>query len=174
PGAIPYLEKAVAARPDPATIALLGDVYKMAGRDSDAARQYELLDKIAVMGAQNGNIYGRELAMYYANHDIKVAEACDASVKEYETRRDIYGADAVAWTCFKAGRLEEAKRAMKDALRLGTKDAQLFYHAGMIEKAAGDQAVARTMLEKAVRLNPYFDPLQAIAARSALKELGGK
>lgn len=171
PGAISYLEKAVAMRPDPATIALLGDVYKTAGRDSDAARQYELLDKIAVMSAQKGNIYGRELAMYYANHDIKPAEACDASVKEYETRRDIYGADAVAWTCYKAGRLDEAKNAMKDALRLGTKDAQLFYHAGIIEKALGNKQEARSQIEKALKLNPAFDLLQAEKARQALAEL---
>ncbi len=171
PGAISYLEKAVAMRPDPATIALLGDVYKMAGRETDAARQHELLEKIAVMSSQKGNIYGRELAMYYANHNVKLTEACEYSVKEYETRRDIYGADAVAWTCYKAGRLDEAKRAMNDALRLGTRDAQLFYHAGMIEKALGNNQEARSLIEKAIKLNPSFDLLQAEKARAALAEL---
>jgi hypothetical protein len=47
-------------------------------------------------------------------------------VKEYEARRDIYGADALAWTALKAGKISEAQSAIKDALRLGTQDAKGF------------------------------------------------
>jgi hypothetical protein len=54
------------------------------------------------------------------------------AVREYESRRDIYGADAVAWTAFKAGKVDEAQTMMRLALRLGTEDARLFYHAAMI------------------------------------------
>ena len=171
PGAIENLEKVVSLRPDPAAIAGLADVYKLAGRDSDAQRQHVLLDEIARISAAKGGIYNRELSMFYANHDIKVAEACDATKKEYETRRDIYGADAVAWTCYKAGRMDEARAAMLDALRLGTKDAQLFYHAGMIEKAAGNKTEAKRRLTAALKLNPLFDLLQSENARTALREL---
>ena len=85
-------------------------------------------------------------------------------------RRDIYGADALAWTALKAGKVEEARAAIKEALRLGTKDARLFYHAGMIARAAGDAAAARDYLERALALNPQFDPLQARIARAALAQ----
>ena len=112
--------------------------------------------------------------MFYANHDIKTTEACEATKKEFETRRDIYGADAVAWSCFKAGRLDEARTAIKEALRLGTKDAQLFYHAGMIEKASGNANEAKRLLEASLKLNPSFDLLQAEIARNALRELKAK
>lgn len=171
PGAIESLEKSVSMRPDPASIALLADIYKMAARDADAQRQYVLLDEIARLSAAKGNIYNRELSMFYANHDLKTAEACEAVTKEYETRRDIYGADAVAWACYKSGRMDEARAAMKDALRLGTRDAQLFYHAGMIEKASGNKTEAKRLLTAAVKLNPSFDLLQAEIAKAALREL---
>ena len=91
-----------------------------------------------------------------------------SAAKEYEARRDIHGADALAWTALKAGQLSEAQAAMKDALRLGTRDAKLFYHAGMIARAAGDDAAARDYLRRALALNPRFDPLQAVIARKAL------
>jgi len=85
-------------------------------------------------------------------------------------RRDIYGADAVAWTALKAGKLAEAQAAIKEALRLGTQDAKLFYHAGMIARAAGNRASARAYLQQALRLNPQFDPLQALIAKKALED----
>jgi Tfp pilus assembly protein PilF len=57
---------------------------------------------------------------------------------------------------------------MADALRLGTRDTRLFFHAGMIAQAAGDAEGARTYLARALRLSPRFDPLQADMARVAL------
>ena len=120
------------------------------------------------MPGQQSSGYSRELLMFYANHDIKTGEACDSAIKEYETRKDIYGADLLAWTCLMAGRLDEARLAMRDALRLGTKDAQLFYHAGMIEKELGNQNEARRLLKLSLKTNPAFDLLQAEKARNIL------
>ena len=83
-------------------------------------------------------------------------------------RRDIYGADALAWTALKAGRGVESRQAMREALRLGTRDARLFYHAGMIADAAGDRMAARDLLRRALALSPQFDPRHAPIARRAL------
>lgn len=171
PGAISQYEKVVLILPDPTYIAVLGDLYKLAGREEEAGRQYELVEKIGHLSELNGALYNRQLALFYADHDIKTEDAYRLAAKEYETRRDIYGADALAWTALKAGKLTEAQAAMKDASRLGTKDARLFYHAGMIEKAAGNNARAADYLQKALKLNPAFDPLQAAKARAALEEL---
>jgi len=57
---------------------------------------------------------------------------------------------------------------MKEALRLGTRDARLFYHAGMIAQAAGDRSGAREYLKQALALNPQFDPMQATIAKRVL------
>src|SRR5262249_16934354 len=88
---------------------------------------------------------------------------------EYAVRRDIYAADTVAWTALKAGKLTEAQAAMQDALRLGTRDARLFYHAGMIAAATGDRPQTQSNLTQALTLSPAFDPLQAPLDRQALQ-----
>ncbi len=168
-GGIEFYEKAVRLLPDPAFVASLGDLYKLAGQDNDATSQYKLVEQIGRLSAMNGALYNRQLALFYADHDMKPEEAYANAGREYEVRRDIYGADAVAWTALKAGKLSEAQAAMREALRLGTKDARLFYHAGMIARAAGDQNGARDYLRRALALNPQFDSLQAQIAKRALE-----
>jgi tetratricopeptide (TPR) repeat protein len=170
-GAIEQYEKVVRILPDPNFVASLGDLYKLAGREEDAGRQYELVEQIGRLSELNGTLYNRQLALFYADHDLKVEEAYQLAAKEYEVRRDIYGADALAWTAFKAGKITEAQAAIKEALRLGTKDAKLFYHAGMIEKKSGNQKEAKKFFEKALKLNPAFDLLQAENAKKELEEI---
>lgn len=169
-GAIEELERVVKRLPDPIYVAALGDVYRAAGREKEAAIQYELVERIALLSALNGTLYNRQLALFRADHELKVEDAYLAAKKEYELRRDIYGADALAWTALKTGRIDEARSAIKDALRLGTLDAKLLYHAGMISRAAGDMGSARAYLQRALKLNPQFDPLQSIIAAKALSE----
>ncbi len=67
--------------------------------------------------------------------------------------------------------MTEAKRAISEAMRLKTKDGRIFYHAGMIEKGLGNKRAAADYLQKALRLSPSFDILQAEVAKSALQEL---
>jgi tetratricopeptide (TPR) repeat protein len=170
PGAITQYEQVTKRLPDPVYVAALGDLYKLAGREREAAAQYALVEQIARLSELNGALYNRQLALFYADHDMKPAEAYQLATREYQTRRDIYGADAVAWTALKAGKLSEAQAAMKEALNLGTRDAKLLYHAGLIARAAGDQAAAHDYLQRALALNPQFDPLQAKFAQQARTE----
>lgn len=169
-GAIEQYEHAVRRLPDPTFVAALGDLYKLAGREKEAAAQYVLVEQIGHLNAVNGALYSRQLALFYADHDLKAEPAYANAKREYAVRHDIYGADAVAWTALKAGKLVEAQAAMKEALRLGTRDAKLFYHAGMIARAVGDRASARDYLQHALRLNPQFDPLQVLIAKRALED----
>jgi tetratricopeptide (TPR) repeat protein len=165
-GAIANYEAAVRILPDPTFLAALGDLYTIAKRPSDAAKQYQLVEAIARLGAAGGSIYDRQLALFYADHDLKPELAYALAKKEYGLRRDIYGADALAWTAFKADHLAEAQMEIKEALRLGTRDAKLFYHAAMISRSAADRAAAHRYLDQAMALNPRFDPLQDAIARS--------
>ena len=168
-GAIEEYEHAVRIIPDPSFVAALGDLYKLAGRDRDAATQYSLVEKIGRLNELNGTLYNRQLALFYADHDLKAEAGYANASREYAVRKDIYGADALAWTALKAGKIAEAQRAIKEALRLGTKDARLFYHAGMIARAAGDQSGAAEYLKRVLALNPQFDPMQAAIARKILE-----
>ena len=170
-GAIGNYEKAVSGTPDAASAAMLGDLYQLVGRQDDAARQYALFEQLTVTTDDNKSLHSREIAMFNANHDIKTNEACDSAINDYKTRRDIYGADVVAWACYKAGRTDEARTAMSDALRFGTKDALLFYHAGMIESGAGNKDKARDLIRLALKTNPAFDLLQSQKARAVLASI---
>ena len=169
-GAIQRYEHAVRIIPDPSFVAALGDLYELAGRSKEAAAQYALVEKIGRLNELNGVLYNRQLALFYADHDLKPEAAYANAAKEYSLRQDIYGADALAWTALKAGKIAEAQTAIKAALRLGTEDARLFYHSGMIARASGDKSEAHHNLKRALALNPQFDPLQASIARKALAD----
>ena len=169
--AIDIYEQVVRRLPDPIFVATLGDLYKVAGRAGEAAAQYKLVEQINRIGEANGALYNRQLALFYADHDMKPEEAYASARKEYAVRHDIYGADALAWTALKAGKLPEAQSAMEEALRLNTKDAKLFYHAGMIAHARNDKSAARDFLRRALTLNPQFDSLQSSIAQKILSSL---
>jgi tetratricopeptide (TPR) repeat protein len=169
--AIAHYERAVQIVPELHLVAALGDLYQLAGRAKEAAAQYALVEQIARLSALHGALYNRQLALFYADHDLKAEAAYRHAAQEYEARRDIYGADALAWTALKAGRLAEAQTAIIDALRLGTRDARLYHHAGLIYHARGDRSQAVKYLKLALELNPGFDARQAEIARRTLQAL---
>jgi len=81
--------------------------------------------------------------------------------------------NALAWALLANGREAEADAAIRTAMAIGTQDALLYYHAGTISEALGDESRAREMLTLALNLNPGFEPWQANRAREALRGLGG-
>jgi hypothetical protein len=54
------------------------------------------------------------------------------------------------------------------AMRLGTRDARLLYHAGAIAIAAGDPVRGRRQIADALALNPGFDLTGSAEARRLL------
>ena len=162
--AIKLYERVVRVAPHPEFTAPLGDLYQLAGRGGDAARLYALAEE----AGRESDHDNRTLALFYADHDLKIDDAYARARREYERRRDIYTADALAWAASKSGRHDEAREKIKDATRLGTRDARLLYHAGMIALATGDAEAGRAQLRRALELSPGFDPLQSGVARTAL------
>ncbi len=133
-----------------------------------AEQQYRAVDFIATLGDTQAQVYNRELVLFEAAHGRNQAQALALAEAELEDRKDIYGYDALAWALYANGRAADALAPARQALALGTRDAKLLYHAGMIEIAAGDAATGRAHLEAALALNPAFDPLGADDARKAL------
>ena len=87
-----------------------------------------------------------------------------------KTRRDIYEYDALAWVLYQSRQYADAKQASDKALELHTPEPSFSYHAGMISLALGDREASRKHLERALALNPNFDPKQAALARAALSK----
>ena len=155
----------------PEYIAALGDVYSKIGRSDEARKQYELVEYIGKLSALNKALYNRELAYFYADHDVKLKEGLELARRELEYRRDIYAYDVLAWNLHKNNQSEEAGAAIREALKLNTKDARLFYHAGMIYHRLGDKQKAREYLSRALETNPHFHIFSAENAARTLKEL---
>jgi tetratricopeptide (TPR) repeat protein len=146
----------------------LGDLYALKGEAEKARAQYDLAE---VMEQKFGGGDQRRLALLWADRDVRLDEALTIAAQEKANRKDIYTADVYAWTLYKKGKFSEAKTAINEAMKLKTKDARIFYHAGMIEKALGNAKEARRYLNLALETNPAFDLLQAEKARAALREL---
>lgn len=136
--AIGYYEQATRIAPGVDSMAALADLYQLSGRRRDAAVRYELVEQLGEHSRKvHGTPFDRRMALFYADNDMKAEEAYALARGEYDAgRHDVYGADAVAWTALKSGRLAEAQSAMQEALRLGTRDARLAYHAGIIARKA--------------------------------------
>jgi tetratricopeptide (TPR) repeat protein len=169
--AIQLLEQAVATIPQPTTLAVLGDLYAKTGKPDKAQSQYDTVEFIAKLATINRQMYNRELSMFYADHGIKLDSALDLAQREIAVRQDIYGYDALAWAWYQNGRLAEAADAITEAMHLGTRDAGIYYHAGMIYHGLKDEATARHYLRKALALNPSFSILHADQARETLQRL---
>jgi hypothetical protein len=56
-------------------------------------------------------------------------------------------------------------------MRLGSRDPEFLYHAGMIARARGDDARAARLLERLLDQSPRFSALYAPRARRALSAL---
>jgi tetratricopeptide (TPR) repeat protein len=172
--AIKLYQSAIAVVPMPMYVAELGDLYKKAGNPAEAARQYQLVQYIGLLGHINQVLHNRDLALFYADHDIKLDEALALAHKEFEVRHDAYTWDALAWALYKNGKYQEASDAMDNALRPGVKDALLFFHAGMIANRLGQTTQARERLQQAISLNPKFHVIYADVAREQLQSLQAK
>ncbi|HEX8734991.1 MAG TPA: tetratricopeptide repeat protein [Pyrinomonadaceae bacterium] len=171
--AITFYQRAIGRVPLPDYIAALGDLYAKLGRADEAKQQYEQVEFIEKMGAAGGT-YSRQLALFWADHDIRLDEALAAAEREKAGRNDIYTSDALAWCLYKKGRFAEAKIAIDEALRLNTRDARLLYHAGMIALSTGEKRKGADYLKQALAVSPSFDILQADVARGKLSALKGE
>jgi tetratricopeptide (TPR) repeat protein len=171
--AVALYRRAIEVVPQPDYVAALGDVHARMGQGEEARRQYALIEYIGRLSALNQALYNRELASFYLDHDLKLDEALSLARRELDVRRDIHAHDLLAWALLKNGQAEAAREAMVQALRLGTRDARLFYHAGMIERALGNTGAAARYLRLALDTNPYFHLRQADEARRALDAIAG-
>jgi tetratricopeptide (TPR) repeat protein len=163
--AIALERRAVSKIPLPQFVTTLGDLYRRAGRTAAARRQYALIGAIRRLLAANGVKTDLEVALFQADHGIRLREALRLARIAQRDRPGIEGDDVLAWTLARNGRCGEAVRYSRLALRLGTQDALKFFHRGMIERCLGHEAAGRSWLRRALALNAHFSLLWAPPAR---------
>ena len=134
--ALALLQELARTAPTPDLAARIGDLLLQLGRRDEAERQYAL----AEAGWRVDAPEPKNLARFLAEHDRKIPEAVAIAEKAAAERHDIFTEDALAWSYFKAGKIAAAREAIGQALRTGTKDADIRAHAKAIEAAAGQVA----------------------------------
>jgi tetratricopeptide (TPR) repeat protein len=171
--AIKLYSAAVNRMPLPEYAIALGDVYEAAGRPAEARQQFDLVRAMERLYLANGVDTDLEMALFAADHadSQSIGEAVSRARRALEKRPTIYAASVLAWALYQSGQFAEAYDLSKQALRLGTQDALLLFHAGMIADKAGHPDEARTYLEQALSINPHFSIRYAGAAAGTLAAL---
>jgi tetratricopeptide (TPR) repeat protein len=164
-------QRSISILPFPVYIEELGDVYRKIGKDKDAQQQYDLVEYIGHLSELNRVLANRELALFYADRGVKLPEALDLARNEFEVRHDIYTWDTLAWVLYKNRRFQEASDAMAKATALHTNDPLLLFHAGVIDRAVGNNAEAEDFLRRALNTNPRFHIFHAETASQTLDEI---
>jgi tetratricopeptide (TPR) repeat protein len=164
-------DQAITAVPYPEYAAALGDLYQAMGEPDKAQKEYHLVEFIGHLSEINEQIHNRDLALFYADHGLNLERAEALARKELEVRQDVYTWDVLAWALYKNGKYEEAYQASQNALKLGTRDALLLYHAGIIAGKIGKPEQAQQNLRAALEINPHFHLTYADDARKSLSLL---
>jgi tetratricopeptide (TPR) repeat protein len=170
--AIGFFRHAAAVVPLPEYLIALGDAQTADGQNADAGRSYDLaLAEIRLFQAA-GVVVDVDLALLEADHGDPADALAHARAADAATPT-VRAADAVAWAFHRLGRDRDALPHVRAALRLGSVDPILRYHAGAIEAAAGDAMAARHDLRLALRTDPGFSATGAAEARRLLDGLAG-
>ena len=112
----------------------LGDLFKRLGKPDAAKAAYEKFETLERENAALERSW-RHLVNFWLDHDQNLAEALRLASTEYESRKDIFTCDSFAWALFKNGRIVEAKKVIKEALRTGSKDQRINDHANQINRS---------------------------------------
>jgi tetratricopeptide (TPR) repeat protein len=152
--AIDFLQRAAAFTRLPEYEWTLADAWRETG-------EIQLAENVETNLARHGAIDDpRTFALYLATRKQGVQEALKLAQDELKTRADVFTLDTLAWALHVNGRLPEAREYSSKALREGTQDARLLYHAGCLALAAGEYADAETAFTSSDRIKQMLMPLE--------------
>ena len=149
---IPLLQEAAQRTMLPEYQWALADSLRQAGRMYEA----EAVEQVLL---NNGAINDpRTFAVYLVTRGQNPQKALALARAELTNRADVFTLDAMAWALKANGRLAEARDYSQKSLREGTCDARLFYHAGSIALANGNDQDALTWFTRAGLIEQMLMP----------------
>ena len=146
---------------------LLYDAEHSLGNDAEARAAREKV--ISESGGRH--VHGRALALFLADHDLDPAQAVRLMETDWQTRKDVETADALAWASLKVEKPAEAQKFVDLARKQGYVAPIFLWHAGRIAEALKNTLEARNYYQRALKINPNFHPLGAPDARFRLENL---
>jgi tetratricopeptide (TPR) repeat protein len=141
-----------------------------AGMQSEAKTTFADFEHRALAESSHPDNANRELIFYYADHAGNSAEALQIAKQEIAERHDVHTLDSYAWALYKNGRYPEAKKQMDIVLKVGVREAPIFYHAGEIEARLGNNAEAEHYFRTAAEMNST-DSDEARTALASIEHL---
>ncbi len=170
PRAVTLYQQVIAEGPAPDAHAALADIYLSEGRAADAAPHLAAAERAERAELEGpGTPERRHLVLLWADHGLNPAETLRMAETDADERDDLFTDDTLAWALYQNGRIDEARAHSARALRLGTRDPLLRYHAGVIAAAAGADEEAAHHLEIALVGAAVLGPRRSAEARRWLE-----
>src|SRR6266478_7312887 len=153
--AVAMYQSIVSNRRRPELEQAIGELCELAGRNGPAAYWKERALTAYLQSAQRGEVhYYHHLVDYYTDVAENGAEAVKWAYKDLQLRENFATQAALAWALYRDGRCSEAVDWIDHALASGVVDAQIYFRAGEIYSAAGNEVEGRNLRERALNLNP--------------------
>ena len=150
-GAVRLNEAAAQRLPVPEFVIALTDLHARLGDATRAAQDANLVSAMEQLLKANGVRTDVDLALFDADHDLRLVDALAAARAEYQIRPSITVAMTLAWTEYKNGDVQQAARHAREALRLGWRDPASLQRAAQIARAAADLELERRIAELSTR-----------------------
>jgi len=166
--AITEFERLAAKTEKPAGVhTLIGTLLESQDKVEEAKKRYEQ----ALGFEHDAPVAANNLAWLIAEHggNLDVALQLAQTAKSKLPESPAVG-DTLGWVYYKKGLFTQAVAALKDSVARQPDTALFQYHLGLSSAKSGDTALARTSLEKALKLDPRAR--DAEQARTELARLG--
>ncbi|MBV8417745.1 MAG: tetratricopeptide repeat protein, partial [Verrucomicrobia bacterium] len=136
----------------------IGELYALMGKPDQAQLWLDRALAAYDESVERGDVhYYHHLTDFYADVRENGTEAVRWARKDYELRQNFAAEGALAWALYRNGQFAEALHLMEKALSSGVRDARLFYHAAMIQLAAGHSETSKQLLAEAAQINPRHE-----------------
>ncbi|MDP9321868.1 MAG: hypothetical protein M3P16_12310, partial [Chloroflexota bacterium] len=133
--------------PVPDFVIALAELHERLGDATRASQDAELVSAMEQLLKTNGVRTDVDLALFDADHGLRLPDALATARAEYAIRPSVTVAMTLAWTEYKNGDLAAASAHAAEALRLGWRDPATVRRAATIAEAAGDVSLARRAAE---------------------------
>ena len=136
----------------------IGELYELAGSVEAAVYWKKRALTAYLQSAERGEVhFYHHLVDYYMDVVEDGAEAVKWAHRDLRLRKNFATQAALAWSLYRDGQFGDAVRWMDRALASGVVDARLYFWAGEIYRAAGNEVEGRELRQRAITLNSAVD-----------------